>query len=84
MYTLAKHKFHCTSAAIARGGTVVLMQHTAPDEAAAAQCNTKRGKPHRATPKAGLWDEPPQLAHVLANGFYSGLTARDQQKLRTK
>ena len=31
--------------------------------------NTKRGKPHRATPKAGLWDEPPQLARALATGF---------------
>ena len=32
--------------------------------------NTKRGKPHRATLKARLWDEPPQLARSLATGFY--------------
>ena len=31
--------------------------------------NTKRGKPHRATLKAGLWDEPPQLARALATGI---------------
>ena len=31
--------------------------------------NTKRGKPHRATLKAGPWDEPPQLARALATGF---------------
>ena len=31
--------------------------------------NTKRGKPHRATLKAGLWDEPPQLARALATGL---------------
>ena len=31
--------------------------------------STKRGKPHRATLKVGLWDEPPQLARALATGF---------------
>ena len=31
--------------------------------------NTKHGKPHRATLKAGLWDEPPQLARAFAAGF---------------
>ena len=34
--------------------------------------NTKRGKPHRATRKAGLWDEPPQLdVRLHATGFES-------------
>ena len=47
--------------------------------------NTKRGKPHRASLKAGLWDEPPQLARALATGLTIrvGLTTRDQHKLRT-
>ena len=31
--------------------------------------NTKQGKPHRAALKAGLWDEPPQLARALTAGF---------------
>ena len=44
--------------------------HTAPKLAAAPpSTNTKRGKPHLATPKVGLWDEPPQLAFALAAGF---------------
>ena len=31
--------------------------------------NTKRGKPHRAALKAGLWDESSQLAGALAAGI---------------
>ena len=46
--------------------------------------NTRRSKPHRATLKAGLWDEPPCAAGTRAcNRFLIGLTTRDQQKLRT-
>ena len=30
---------------------------------------TKRGKPHRATPKVGLRDGPPQLARALVAGL---------------
>ena len=64
--TLAKREFlfQCTSVAIARGNTMIL--NTLRQQAGA---NTKRSKPHRATLKAGLWDEPPQLARALATGF---------------
>ena len=31
--------------------------------------NAKCCKPDRAILKAGLWDEPPQLARALATGF---------------
>ena len=53
--------------AIARGGTMVrstLRQSWQQQPSS----NTKRGKPHRATPKARLWDEPPQLARALPTG----------------
>jgi len=69
--TLAKREFllQCTSAASVRGNTMALntlrqswQQHWQPN------ANTKRGKPHCATLKAGLW-EPPQLARALATGF---------------
>ena len=70
--TLAKREFllQCTSAASVRGNTMALntlrqswQQHWQPN------ANTKRGKPHCATLKARLWDEPPQLARALATGF---------------
>ena len=58
----------CTSEAIARGATIVL----GPSRQSWQQqpsASTKCGKPHHATLKAGLWDEPPQLACALAAGF---------------
>ena len=68
--TLAKREFlfQCTSVAIARGNTMILntLRQSWQQQPSA---NTKRGKPHRATLKAGLWDEPPQLARALATGF---------------
>ena len=53
--------------AIARGGTMVrgtLLQSWQQKPSS----NPQRGKPHRATPKARLWDEPPQLARALPTG----------------
>ena len=68
--TLAKREFlfQCTSVAIARGNTMILntLRQSWQQQPSA---NTKRGKPHRATLKAGPWDEPPQLARALATGF---------------
>ena len=68
--TLAKREFlfQCTSVAIARGNTMILntLRQSWQQQPSA---NTKRGKPHRATLKAGLWDVPPQLARALATGF---------------
>ena len=68
--TLAKREFlfQCTSVAIARGNTMILntLRQSWQQQPSA---NTKRGKPHRATLKAGPWDEPPQLARALASGF---------------
>ena len=60
--------FQCTSVAIARGNTMILntLRQSWQQQPSA---NTKRGKPHRATLKAGLWDEPLQLARALATGF---------------
>ena len=68
--TLEKQEFlfQCPSVVIARGSTMVLSTlHQSWQQQPSA--NTKRGKPHRATLKAGLWDEPPQLACMLATGF---------------
>ena len=72
--TLAKQEFlfQCTSVAIARGNMMILntLRQSWQQQPSA---NTKRGKPlctpHRATLKAGPWDEPPQLARALATGF---------------
>ena len=53
---------------IARGSMVVLstLRQGWQQQPSA---NTKRSKLHRAALKAGLWNEPPQLARVLATGF---------------
>ena len=60
--------FKCTSVAITRGNPMILstLRQSWQQQPSA---NTKCGKPHRATLKAGLWDEPPQLARALATGF---------------
>ena len=68
--TLAKREFlfQCKSMAIARGSTMIssTLRRSWQQQPSA---NTKRGKPHRATLKAGLWDGQPQLARALATGF---------------
>ena len=68
--TLAKREllFQCTSVAIARGNTMILstLRQGLQQQPSAS---IKRGKPHSTTLKAGLWDEPPQLACVLATSF---------------
>ena len=64
--TLAKQEIlsQCTRVAIARGNMAILntLRQSWQQQPSA---NNKRGKPHRATLKAGLWDKPPQLASAL-------------------
>ena len=69
--------FPCTSAAIATE-KLCDSPHTAPKLAAQCQHQAAGGKPHRATPKAGLWDEPSQLARAHRSLICS--TTRAQQK----
>ena len=62
--------FQCASVAIARGNTMILrtLRQGWQQQPSAS---TKRGKSRRLTPKAGLRDEPPQLAlHLqVTTGF---------------
>ena len=62
--------FQCTRVAMERGSTKVF--HTLRQGwKQPPSATTRHGKPHLATLKAGLWDEPPQLARALATGFWS-------------